>query len=545
MSQPTVPSPASAAAPPPIASPLAGTDAPATLYPPVPPLTPSRALGRTFVNGMIFSTLALVLGKFSSFIATIFLGTIFGSHEYGVYAAALSAAMVGDVLTDGGLRRVLITRGHEYHRIARTSFYIALAFNCLGCLLMFRAAGWYREDRPDAVGPLVVTGLALALSTIGTVQKARQSIDMKFGQIAFMGTISSFLRNLATVLFAWLFMRVWNVPEYAAMAFALPLLLVNLWEAAYVYKHVGRIPPSPFDPKLAIELVHQGKWVIFAMMGGALIYRGDYLVASNMLPTGGAIDISGQYMFAFQLTVSLFAPLSIGMAAVIQPVMAQLRDEPERQAGAFLRMVRTALFFAVPAAMGAVCVTPLMVYLLWPNKPEWHACVPAIQLLAATEAIRHLHHMCLATIDARGQWKHSATLIAIDGVLVIVAAFIGCWIGTLMALTIAVAAERTVLAIIQTIYTYRLTGGKARVVMLQVWPPVLIGLPLALGALWIAHASVDSPQHQRWMLFVLSIPILIAFTLVARILTPARYAEASDLILSRFRRSRPDPSPVG
>src|SRR5687768_1774861 len=122
---------------------------------PPPAATPTRGLGGTFIRGMVWSTGGLLIGKLGSAAAAICLGWIFGTGDYGAASAALSAAMIGDVLTDGGLRRVLITRGSEYQRLARTAFAVALAFNLLGCTLMFLAAGLYRSTHPDAVGQLI------------------------------------------------------------------------------------------------------------------------------------------------------------------------------------------------------------------------------------------------------------------------------------------------------------------------------------------------------------------------------------------------------
>src|ERR1700742_722024 len=78
-----------------------------------------RGLGGTFIRGMMWGTAGLFVAKLGSAVAALVLGWIFDSGDYGAPTASLSAAMIGDVLTDGGLRRVLITRGGEYARLAR------------------------------------------------------------------------------------------------------------------------------------------------------------------------------------------------------------------------------------------------------------------------------------------------------------------------------------------------------------------------------------------------------------------------------------------
>lgn len=495
---------------------------------------PDRGMGRVFVSGMIWSTLGLVAAKISTLLAQIALGWIFASQEYGVFATALAAAMIGDVLTDAGVRRVLVTRGGEYPRIARTAFYLALSANTLGCLLMLASLPLYRSE-PAAMLNLAVMAVALVLSTAGTIQKCKLSIDMRFARVAFMGTVSSVVRNVSMVLFALL--------GFGPLAFALPLLVVNAWETIYVWRVVGKLPAAPFNPPLARELLGQAKWVILAVIGSSMIYRGDYLVSSWWFPVREVVDAAGaviklnptgEYSFGFQLAIALFSPLTIGVAAVIQPVMARLKDDVKRHADAFLRMVRAAVLLATPASMAAVFVSPLLVHLLW--KGRWDVAIPIVQIIAATECVRQLHHICLATIDSRGFWRTTAILVLIDGALTIVAALIGCWMGSIVWLAVLIGIERTALSIAQTLYTHRLAGGRARIMLIQMLPPLLIAAPLTAGLYFAITSTVLDAGHERLLLAAAGVGAIGLYLLAAKLIVPLRFAEAMTLLFSRLRK---------
>lgn len=504
--------------------------------PPSPTATPPQAaLGGAFVKGMVWSTLALIVSKFSSLLATVCLAFVFRDRDYGAYAAARSGAMIGDVLTDGGMRRVLIARGaDDYDRIARTAFRVSLGFNLAGCILMTGTATLLVRES-DVASQLIVTGLALVLATFGSVQRARLATDLRFARSAFLYTVSAILRNVLTVAFAF--------AGLGPLSFALPVVFVAIWEAIYARRLVGSLPPIPCDvhpPSLARELIGQGKWVIFAMIGGALVARGDYLVASAFFRTPGetetdVADIAGQYMFAFQLTLGLFSPLTIGLATVIQPVMAQLRADVARQAEAFRRMVRLAIFLAVPASLVSVGITPL---LLHPIKDGyWDVTAGAIQILAASECVRQLYQMSTATLEASGRFKTSAAVVAIDGILTVLAALLGCLIGgTLLSLTIAVAIQRTLTAIGEAIYTNRLHGGSTGRMLVQILPPLVIGAMIALTLGITVHAISNDASMLRWLMAgggALAVPL---FFIASYLLTPRRTREAGELVLSRFRR---------
>lgn len=482
-----------------------------------------RGLGSVFIRGMLWGTAGLMIGKLGSAAAAICLGWIFRSGDYGAASAALSAAMIGDVLTDGGLRRVLITRGEEYPRLARTAFAVALSFNLTGCLLMCGAAAVYRSQHPEAVGQLIVFGIALVLSTLGTIQRCKLAIDLRFAQGAFLGTASSLLRNFLTVAFAWL--------GFGPLAFALPLIFVNLWEAAYVRWKVGALPRSPLDGRLARELVTQGRWVILAMLGGSLIARGDFFVATWTLSK----EASGQYFFAFQLTLAVFAPLSVGASAVIQPIMARLREDPERQASAFIRMIRTSLFIAAPLSMASALAAPLMIHLAW--RGRWDGVAPAVQVLAATECVRQLLMISLSTLDARGEWRRSALMILVDGALTVLAALIGCAIGSVFWLATIIAAQRTVVSIAEAAYVHRHSGGKTRAILVQVLPPLLIASILAALSLLLARALSTDAAVERWVAAGLMLPAVIVYAAACRIIVPRRFEEVVGLVRARLTRA--------
>ncbi len=495
---------------------------------------PAKEMGKVFVAGMFWSSIGLIAGKFSTLLAQIALGWILGSKDYGVFASAIAAAMIGDVLTDAGMRRVLITRGAEYANIARTAFFLALTANTIGCFAMLGSAS-FASDRPGTVTNLVVMAIALVLSTAGTIQRCKLSIDMRFARLAFMGTVSSVIRNVSMVAFAAM--------GLGPLSFALPLLLVNAWETIYVYRVVGRLPQAPVQWSIAKELLSQGKWVILSVIGSSLIYRGDYLIASWMFTpfktvnaAGETVEIdhAGEYSYGFQFALAIFSPLSIGVAAVIQPVMARLKDDVKRHADAFIRMIRAAVLLATPASISAVFFSPLLIHLLW--KGRWDAAIPVVQIIAATECVRQLHHICLATIDSKGFWRTTAFIVLIDGLLTLVAAYIGCWMGSITTLSIAIAIERTFMSIAQTLYTHRIAGGRARIMLIQLLPPLLIAIPIT-AALYVAVIrNAFNPDTERWILAGMGVVAIGLYLLAAKLIVPLRFGEAMDLLFSKFRK---------
>ena len=515
-------------------------NSPLPLTPPTPAAEGRRAgLREAFVRGMVWSTLALLVTKFASLIATVAVAWRLGEREYGAYSAARGNAIFGDVLTDGGMRRVLITRGAEtYERDARVAFGISLTFNTVGALLMCVTAALIgqRGGQWDVSSQLFVTALALVLSTFGSVQRARLAGDLRFARAAYMYSISAILRNLVLVALAFTLPLRW-----AALSFALPLIVIALWEAWYARRVVGPLPPTPpgVDRRTLVrELLGQGKWVMFATLGAALVARGDYLVASHLLPAApdGSMVVSGQYMFAFQLTFSLFSPLTIALATVIQPVMAQLRTDPARQADAFRRMVRVAIFLATPAAMLSIAFTPLIIHPI--RAGYWDDTVVAIQILAASECVRQLYHMSIATLEASGRFRWSAIIVTVDGVLTLIAATIGCTVGggTLLSLTLAVAIQRTLTAIGHAVLTDRLAGGRARLMVAGILPPLVIGAVLTAAAVVSTDAITTTPSGYRWLLPVTGLLAMPLFAIASRALIPETFGETCALIAPRFKR---------
>ena len=81
--------------------------------------TGGPSYGKTASRGVIWTSLANGLGRFTAFIAQWVLGYLLSDEDFGVYAIAISASSLVLAFQNAGFPRVLVQRGAEFERLGR------------------------------------------------------------------------------------------------------------------------------------------------------------------------------------------------------------------------------------------------------------------------------------------------------------------------------------------------------------------------------------------------------------------------------------------
>lgn len=474
-------------------------------------VAPSVTYGRRTARGVLWSALAVLITKASSFVSQLALGWLLSKDDFGIYAIAVSAGSLASVFKDGGTRKILIHQGDQFERLATPVFQLSLAFNCATAGVLALAAPWIGQAyRATELPPLLwIVAASIVLSTFGTVQRTKLTVDLRFRANSAISAASAVLRHAATVLFALL--------GFGPQSFVLPLILVALFEAAAGYVLVGSARRGPsLDWATAKLLMGQSQWLILSTLLMVLSLQGDYLVA-------GAIqtkEVLGVYFFAFQLTVALSAPFSSSVNAVLTPSLARLKDDVPRQGKALLKSLRVLAMIAAPACTALVVIAAPAVAILWRGK--WDAAVGAVQVLALSLPLRLLTPISMSLIDSRGQWRRGALLMALDAAGTLGAAALGAALGDAVVLAACVSAERAVVSVVQCVAAARLVHVPLGELAGAVFVPFVASLACAAAAVALA---LELPQGNCLQLAARLALVMLLFSITARLVLRSRLSE--------------------
>ncbi|MCB1823770.1 MAG: oligosaccharide flippase family protein [Candidatus Competibacteraceae bacterium] len=369
----------------------------------------SLSYGRIAAAGLTWSFFLVAWSKLGSLIAQMGLGWLLAKDDFKLYALAIGIMSLVSALRENGLQRLLIQQGHRFDELAVPTRRIAILMHMIAAVLLIGlaipAASYYGEP---ALTPLIwVMAASLPLTAIPTVYASKLAIDLQFGTLAKIQSVSAVLRPLAMLGLA--------AAGFGPYSFVLPLLIVAGYEWAALRRVAGKLPLSNRSTWGVVkEWFPQLRWIILAQPAISLSMQADYLIVGKLQP-----DALAAYFFGFQLAVSFVVLFGQSVKNVMLPVLRRLSSERERCAVAFARVVQTLVLLAGPIGIGMALVSEPVINWIWDGK--WDAAVPVVQAMALCMPFMVLGPLGITTMEALGRW-HLVTITMYGFVMLLIAA---------------------------------------------------------------------------------------------------------------------------
>jgi O-antigen/teichoic acid export membrane protein len=336
--------------------------------------------------------------KLLGFMAQVAMGWLISRDDFALFAIAISVSAFAGLLSDVGLRNLLIQRHSEYDALEGPIFWLSLLLNLSAALVLASLApfiaGAYTE--PTLLGILQVIALSSVLATPASVLSAKLRIDLRFKELSLIQIGSSCVRYGGMVGLAW--------SGFGPMSFVLPVVFVNCYEAIAMWALARSVPwHRPLGLERWRESLRETKWILLGSFSLGLLNNGLYLALGNLVPKA----VVGIYFFAYQIVVQIGLLLSHNLFQVLFPAFSQLVHHPERNRAAIGRtlgvtMLVAALSFVVIPTFGS------LEQLIWHGK--WAETVQPVQILGVFFPITVLLSVVLAVQAAEGRYRASALM---------------------------------------------------------------------------------------------------------------------------------------
>ena len=392
---------------------------------------PKPSYGPHVASGMMWVTAGAVVGKLASFWGQLALGWMLSKDDFAIYAIAISVSTIFISLRNGGVQRILVQRGRQYHHLASPLFKIALLFNLITSALILAISPWVVDffDSTALYSLLGVIAFSVPLGTAASVMMAKLSIDLRFATVTKITTASAILRHGSAVLFALL--------GFGPLSFVLPLVVLAVFDTAAAWWVVGVWPKgNPLTWPLLKNTLGASGWLIFGTFGATIALQGDYLVLGRLESKATL----GVYFFGYQLVGSIATVFAWNFGSVLIPTFAHLSSQPDRQAKAFLKALRVLSFYVFPTFVLVALVASPAVDLLWGGK--WNEAIVVIQLISLSSTLHVICGLSRYLFEANGRWRiWSLTFIA-EAVGIVLTAILGAWIGDLLTIVVFISVYR-------------------------------------------------------------------------------------------------------
>lgn len=490
-----------------------------------PPRTPTAGMAAKLTRGAVWSFLGLFISQGSSVLSQIVLGYKL-STEFALYMVAVAALSTIGIIRDVGLRKILVVRGSEYDTLARPVFLVALAINVACALALLVAAPFlarhsFETYQPRLIPMMWVIAASVVLSTFGSVQAAKLSIDLRFKAGAAQAAASGVLRQLSQAIFA--------LAGAGAMSFVWPMVVVALFDAMSLRWLVGPIPKGGrLTLELLKELFHLSKWIMAALLGMVLTYRADGFIVARYEDLGTVVTYYG---WAIALTVQALQPFTNVIYGLVLPAFSKIADDAARVRLAYLRMTGVVTFVSAPLVLAMCLACPIAIHLVW--RGRWDPAIPAVALILAATPFKSLQACALAFDEAHARFRRSGLMLIADGVTALIAVTIGVLSGGLVAIASAILIQRSLFTAFHALYVGRSAGIPMRKMIPRTMFPLLIAAGMA--AIVVVPAIVLAGSRANLVIGLLSAPAVGLCIFLSYLIMPDRWAETLQTVRSRGR----------
>lgn len=325
------------------------------------------------IRSVKWSSISQLMSKVTSMIVTIFLARMLSKADFGLYALAF-------VIIDGlglfksiGIDKALIQRQEKVESAANTAFFIIptlglVLYGILWALTPFLAD--FYSDAPELPGVLRALGLFFVIFTFSKVPITLLEKEIKFDVIAKVNMTAQVLYSILALTLAFNGFGVWSL--------VIGFLSSSLIKCFLFWRCVKWRPKAEFDVKVAKEMFHFGKFVLF----GSLIWFVQRSFDKVVIPKVLNIATLGIYSIATNLADIPSSFLGVKVSHVLFPTYSKLQGDMYNMRRAFLRVFKVVLMLCMPLTLGLFFVGGDFLVLAYGDK--WVDAVPILQILAFT-----------------------------------------------------------------------------------------------------------------------------------------------------------------
>jgi O-antigen/teichoic acid export membrane protein len=368
-----------------------------------------------------------VAAKIVGLVGQVFLARLLNDADYGLAILAMTVPALTGILSQPGIKQVLIQRQKRFDQWQNPGFWMSGSFGLTGAVLTAALAPvtmWVYGADKALVSLMVVIALTMLMNALGTVAEARMQIDLRFRAAAVMNWASVTGALVLSVLMAW-----WG---WGAMSLVFPNLVGVMVRTGVMWW----ITRPKVRPRLEVR-----RWMYMMKDTGVLLltqlmWGVSSRVDAAMLGLFHNEKVVGQYGFAYNLSLQTVQLLTVNLSGVLFATFNKLQDEPKRQQAAFMRATRVLALVGVPACVVQAVVAEPAVYLMFSAK--WEAAIPSLVLLSLGSTMGILSGPAIGQLQARAKYSTVLQMSAASAAVLAIASLLASQFGQATAVALAV-----------------------------------------------------------------------------------------------------------
>ena len=350
-----------------------------------------NSLSKKVVKGSFWVLGLRMTNRVLGLIRTFVLARLLLPEDFGLIGVASISISIIETFSQPGLGTALIQKKDAIQSYLDTAWTTSILRCLIICIVLILSAPFIAHffEAPKAKIIIQIYGLSIIIAgfrNIGIVYFLKE-LDFKK---QYMYELSTLLGNMIIALPAAFILRNAWALVLGGIAGSITRLIMS-----YVL-HPFR-PNLRFDKKKFSDLFIFGKWVFGSSIMAFVISQGDDLILGKMF----GIAALGIYQMAFMVSNLPSTETSNVISWVTFPAYSKIQNDLKRFKKAYLNVMKTITFIAIPFAGLIFIFSSDLVRLFLSEK--WLAVVPIIKILVWAGLIKALIDATTPVFNAAGK----------------------------------------------------------------------------------------------------------------------------------------------
>ncbi len=321
-------------------------------------------------TGVAWSTAEKVCSMLLQMVVSIVVARLLVPEDFGVMAILTFFTAVALVVVDSGFSQTLLRKGeptyNDYKSVFAFNMAVSLALYLLFVAISPLLADYYNLQIIKKIAPVLF--LLLPINALGIIQNTKLSREFRFGVLSRINFAASFVAGAAAIAVALCGGGVWALVAQRLTMMAVKSLLLwwrGDWRGEGKFERSAWQEMAPFSFRLmSTDIV-------------AALYNNVAQLFIGKVYSTNTLGFFNQAQKVKDLTVQS-AVLSV--QTVTYPALAKIKDDAEKFAESFRKVLLVNIFVMAPVSVGLSAVAEPLFRVLLGEK--WLATVPYFEVIA-------------------------------------------------------------------------------------------------------------------------------------------------------------------
>lgn len=321
----------------------------------------------------------------------IVLGRLLSPSDYGMIAMITVFSLIANALQNSGFITAITNLKEPTDNDYNSVFWFNISVGWSLYLVLFFCAPFIADyyHTPALVSLCRYAFLSVVFSSLCTAQSAYLFKNMMVRQRAQAGIIATLSSSVVGVIMAFCGMAYW--------ALATQTLVYNLVNTLLFWHY------SPWRPNLHIDFAPVKRMFRFSfkLLATTITTHINNNILNILLGHYFTAHDTGNYNQAYQWNFKGYSVIQGMVDLVAQPVLVDLREQPQKQLEALRKLIRFTAFISFPLMLGFGMVAKEFIVITITEK--WLASAELLQILSVSGTVIPMYSLMSSLILSKGK----------------------------------------------------------------------------------------------------------------------------------------------